>query len=85
MGSNKLYLVVEHCDDFEQVLAIRKKGEYPKGGILDWGQPAAIFKTRPEAVSAINRTEHYRLAFGDATMPEKKYCKVILAILEPGS
>ena len=58
----------------------------PPGGILDWGTPAAIFPDRQSAREAINRTEHYRLAFGlvpgaAGSLPEKQFCKVIPALM----
>lgn len=69
------YLVMESCEDHEQALSIITGGDLPPGGILDWPNgPRAVFATRGEAVAAINRTEHYRIAFGDTNMPEKKYC-----------
>jgi hypothetical protein len=73
------YLVMETCDDYEQALCIRADKAYPEGGILDWStrnSPRAMFGTREAARAAINRTEHYRLAFGRTDLPEKKFCSI---------
>lgn len=75
------YIVVEYCEEFEQALALRQDKGQPSRGLLDWGAPVALFPSRIEAKAAIERTEHYRLAFDQETMwPEKKYCKVVPAI-----
>lgn len=75
------YIVMESCEDWEQALRIVKGGGYPEGGILDWmssqKNPRAMFGTREAARAAIDRTEHYRLAFGRTNLPEKKLCHVV--------
>jgi len=75
------YIVMESCEDYEQALILRTGNELPPGGILDWADDRrrtarAMFASRADAVAAINRTEHYRLAFGDSGLPEKKFCSV---------
>lgn len=80
------YLVMESCEDFEQGLMLCTGNDLPNGGILVWPgkrEPRSIFKSRPAAVAAINRTEHYRLAFGSTDLPEKRFCKIVpIEILE---
>lgn len=73
------YAVVDFCEDYEQVLRLCIRPGHPKEGVLGWAdkEPRAIFASRSNAQSAINRTEHYRLAFGLKDMPEKKYCRII--------
>ena len=70
------YLVIEACEDYEQTLRLRVCDGDPPGGILDWGENACLFPSRSEARAAIVRTEHYRLAFNDTGLPEKRFCKV---------
>lgn len=73
------YVVVEFCEDYEQVLRLCMRPGQPKEGVLNWAdkEPRAIFPSRTDAHAAINRTEHYRLAFGLKDFPEKRYCRVI--------
>lgn len=76
------YLVVEWCEEYEKVLGLRINDKTPQGGVLDWTSGAVVmFPTKPHAVAVINRTEHYRLAFGlDSglgALPEKKLCKIV--------
>jgi len=76
------YLVMERCEDYEQVLTLRRSAEYPSDGILDWADrrdrdACTVFPNRASARAAITRTEHYRLAFGRTDMPEKKFCVVV--------
>lgn len=75
------FVVLEACEDYEQVLVLREGKALPRGGILDWADvrsksPRAMFRTRAEARAAIIRTEHYRLAFGLTNLPEKQFCSV---------
>ena len=72
------YLVMESCEDYEQALCLRTNAEYPPGGILDWTDSNAIamFASREDARKAMDRTEHYRLAFGRTNLPEKKLCRI---------
>jgi hypothetical protein len=84
------YLVMEKCEDYEQALQLRYGTVLPPGGILDWAdskQPRAIFATRADARAAIERTEHYRLAFGANNLPERKFCEVVpvVALKEIGN
>ena len=76
------FLVMEICEDYEQALVVVNGKNLPFGGILDWSPkpgsaPRAIFPTRKAARSAIDRTEHYRLAFGRTDLPERKFCHVV--------
>ncbi len=73
------FLVMESSGDFEQALRLRKEPGLPPQGVLDWrsGRAATLFGSRKLARAAIERTEHYRLAFGAENWPEKKCCKVI--------
>lgn len=76
---NTGYLVMESCEDYEQALRLIHGEAIPKGGILDWAeknQPRALFASRADARAAIERTEHYRLAFGNEQLPEKRYCSI---------
>ena len=73
------YLVMESCDDYEQALALLVGDKLPPGGVLGWAgaKPVALFSCRYDARNAIDRTEHYRLAYGRPDMPEKKQCRVV--------
>lgn len=78
----KGFAVVETYEDYEQILVLLTDKALPPGGILDWADkrtrdPRAIFKSRREAREAINRTEHYRLAYGRADLPERQLCSVV--------
>lgn len=68
LSAVRWYLVVETCEDWEQPLRLVRGPHYPAAGLLDWGEPAAR--------AAIARTEHYRLAFGDLNLPERRWCQV---------
>jgi hypothetical protein len=74
------YIVMESCDDYEQALVIVDGDVLPKGGILAWAssnsEPRAMFASREDARAAIERTEHYRLAFGH-DYPVKRFCRVV--------
>lgn len=73
------FVVVEFCEDFEQTLAINVGAGLPEAGILNWrskDEPAFVFKSKAEARAAIDRTEHYRLAFS-SQYPEKSSCKIV--------
>jgi hypothetical protein len=75
------YLVMESCEEYEQALGLRTGADLPPGGILDWADrkngARAMFGSHKEARSAIQRTEHYRLAYGRTDLPEKKLCRVV--------
>ena len=73
------YLVMEFCEYYEQALALVTDTTLPPGGILDWTNagPVAMFASRSDARGAIDRTEHYRLAYGRYNLPEKKLCRVV--------
>lgn len=74
------YLVLEACEDYEQVLALCTGGDLPAGGVLEWAEGSILrtmFASRQDARSAIDRTEHYRLAYGREDLPEKKFCRVV--------
>jgi hypothetical protein len=72
------YVVIEVCEDWEQLLCLRVREGEPPGGILDWGGTAYLFSSRAEASAAIYRTHHYRHAFNisAAMLPEKCNCKI---------
>jgi hypothetical protein len=70
---------MEICENYEQALELLTGDALPPGGILDWTStgPVAMFSSRADARGAIDRTEHYRLAYGSKNMPEKKLCRVV--------
>lgn len=78
---------MESCEHYEQVLALVTGNGLPEGGIVTWADARnmrTMFATRAGARAAIDRTEHYRLAFGRTDLPEKKYCSVVpVAALTP--
>ena len=76
------YIVAETCEDYEQVLGLRRDDRTPFNGVLEWTDgPRAMFKSRSDARSAIDRTDHYRQAFnlttGKDSLPEKKFCRIL--------
>jgi hypothetical protein len=73
------FLVIECCDDYEQVLGLMVGKQLPPGGVLTWPSESKrhAFGTRADARAAIDRTEHFRLAFGLEDYPERKFCKVV--------
>lgn len=78
----KGFVVVESCEDYEQTLVLREGKELPPGGILDWADhrsrdARAVFGAKSDARAAIERTEHYRLAYGRSDLPERKLCSVV--------
>jgi len=80
MSKETGYMVFEASEDFEQGLGLLLGDTLPAGGILTWREerhPAALFASRADARAAITRTEHYRLAFGNSLLPERKFCKVV--------
>lgn len=80
----KGYVVIESCEDYEQILCLKTGEEMPAGGILCWpgeGFVMRVFANRRQARSAINRTHHYAKAFDSTDMPEKKYCKIHPVVL----
>ena len=75
------FLVLETCEDFEQVLSLDLSKDKPLGGVLRWADSKhmrCFFPTRKSAREAITRTEHYRKAFGLTTMPEAANCRIEL-------
>ena len=73
------YVVVESCEDYEQVLALERNAKYPDGGLLVWPEPGVRrhgFTTRGEARAAINRTHHYVEAFGKSGFPLRQFCRI---------
>jgi len=73
------FLVLEACDDYEQVLALDVGKDKPPGGVLTWADAKhmrCFFPTRKSAREAITRTEHYRKAFGLTTLPEATSCRI---------
>jgi hypothetical protein len=82
MGKREIagFIVFEASEDFEQGLALKEGEGLPLDGILNWASPenpVYLFDTHAGAELAITRTEHYRLAFGDETLPERRFCKVV--------
>ncbi len=77
--SNAGYLVMEHCEDWEQPLRIDERKDLPPGGILDWkgSKAATVFRSRKGARAAIERTHHYARAFGLKDLPERAFCKIV--------
>lgn len=76
MDKHAGYFVTEQTEDFEQVLGLDCGPHLPVGGILKWTSgPRALFPSRQSARKAINRTEHYRLAFSE-NCPERKHCRI---------
>lgn len=75
------YMVFDTSDDgmIEQALSIRHGGGLPPGGVLSWrgDGPATLFDGYKQARAAINRSEHYRLAYGDGKIPEKQFCLIV--------
>lgn len=79
------YFVTESCEDFEQCLGLDTSDGMPPGGVLTWSDVVVLFPTRSAARRAISRTEHYRLAFNDAKLPEKRFCSVKRAVMVDAS
>ena len=78
------YIVVEANEEYEQPLALRFEDRYPGDGVLDWGQPVALFTTRAAAREEIQRTHHYAMVFQDIFLPKKEFCQIRKArIVEP--
>ena len=73
------FVVIECCEDYEQILAVEHGPGLPKEGLLTWAgiHRRTVFPTRAEARAAIDRTEHYRLAFGLVeSYPYKSLCRI---------
>jgi hypothetical protein len=71
---------MESCEAYEQALCLLRGDGYPDDGILNWDEKnggRAVFYTRQQARAAIDRTEHYRLAFGRTDLPEKRFCHIV--------
>jgi len=80
----KGYVVIESCENYEQILCLETGEGIPDNGILCWageGFERHIFPDRKQARGAINRTYHYAKAFEYTNMPEKKYCKIKAVML----
>jgi hypothetical protein len=74
------YLVIERCEDYEQVLGLQRGAGLPDAGILVWETrkgPRHLFRDRKSAMAAITRTEHYRKAFASNGSPESKFCQIL--------
>lgn len=76
------FIVIEQCEDWEQVLALIQGKNLPPGGILDWPlvEPVkmrSVFASKSDARAAVERTEHYRLAYGRKDLPEKCLCRLV--------
>lgn len=77
------YIVIEACEDYEQVLCLETGYENgPPGGVLDWlgegDEHRTVFASRKDAREAIERTGHWAKAFKlDKRMPEPKLCKIV--------
>lgn len=73
------FIVVERCEDYEQILALVCGDPMPVGGVLVWPEgkyKRAVFPDRKSARAAIERTMHYAKAFNRADLPEKRFCRV---------
>ncbi len=78
------YIVVEANEEYEQPLRLLSGAVLPSEGVLDWGDPVALFPTRAAAREAIQRTHHYAMAFQRDGLPEKKFCQIRKArVVEP--
>jgi len=82
--SNDGFLVLEACEDYEQVLSLVVKPGYPEDGILEFPDDRdirTVFRSRKEAREAIERTTHYARAFGRYegfnALPCAKHCRVV--------
>lgn len=76
---NKGCIVIESCEDYEQILCLETGDNLPLGGILCWpneGFERHVFSERKLARSAIERTHHYAKAYSQRDMPERKCCSV---------
>jgi len=75
----KGFIVIEVCDDYEQILALEVEDNLPDGGVLVWAEgnlKRTVFSERKDARSAIERTYHYAKAFNRTDLPIKAYCKI---------
>lgn len=75
------FVVVESSEAVEQTLALMTGPDLPPGGILTWRcevipSRSIVFRDRKSAKAAIDRTEHYRLAFG-SNNPERRWCDIV--------
>lgn len=73
------YVVVEACEDFEQMLSLEFDDDKPRDGILCWrddSHPVIVFLSRRAARAAITRTHHWAIAFGNDKYPKRNYCRV---------
>ena len=83
------FVVIERCEEWEQVLALELGAALPPLGVLTWaeddGKPPlrTVFATRKAARAAIERTEHYRLAWGDAITSEQQVPEKALCFIQP--
>lgn len=80
-------VVIESCDNYEQILALDLSPGKPSGGILTWAGgvrlPRVFFATRQDARAAIRRTGHYAKAFGLTNLPDPKLCRIeVIAAVE---
>lgn len=76
------YVVVDRCENWEQILGLDASPGMPPGGVLGWASYAscamgAIFPSRKTAREAIRRTEHYRLAYGKEELPRAEFCRIV--------
>lgn len=76
------YVVIDACEDFEQILCLVRKPGYPPSGLLDWidsrdsSKRRTVFSTRAAARAAVERTHHYALAFGTDMLPKRGQCQI---------
>jgi hypothetical protein len=76
------YIVCDDSADFSQPLALRLGTELPERGILDWGEPVAIFDDKTSARAAITRTAAYAKAFEKPNLhPARENMKIRPAVL----
>lgn len=82
-----MYVVIEICEDYEQILSLVRQAGYPEDGILEWpdiNKPkATVFASRKDARAAIDRTHHYAKAYGlENHLPDKKLCVIRPVVVE---
>lgn len=76
----KGYMVIDSCEEYEQILCLEKGDGLPENGVLTWpngGLDRIIFPDKKSARKALQRTHYYALAFGRTDMPDKAWCKIV--------
>jgi hypothetical protein len=74
------FVVLEACEEYEQILSLDIGNGKPPGGVLTWATGGkymrCFFPTRKIARAAITRTDNYSKAFGLSNLPEAKNCRI---------